>query len=52
MGEESVDLGGPCKEWIRLMKQAIKETYFDNGLRSFLAKDYLHVGIMIAIAML
>lgn len=52
MGEESVDLGGPRKEWIRLMNQAIKEKYFDNGLRSFLANDYFHVGIMIAIAML
>ena len=35
MSEESVDLGGPRKELIRLMNQGIKEKYFDHGLRSF-----------------
>ena len=34
------------------MNQAIKQKYFDNGLRTFLAKDYFNVDIMIALAML
>ena len=52
MGEECVDQGGPRKEWIRLMNQAIKEKYFDQGLRPLLAQDYFFVGIMMAVAML
>ncbi|CAH3155300.1 unnamed protein product, partial [Porites lobata] len=52
MGEECVDYGGPRKEWIRLMNQAIKQKYFDHGLRPLLAEDYFNVGIMMAIAML
>ena len=52
MGEECVDQGGPLKEWIRLMNQAIKEKYFDQGLRPLLAQDYFFVGIMMAVAIL
>ena len=52
MGEESVDLGGPRKEWIRLMNHAIKEKYFEHGLRPLLLSDYYFVGVMIAVAML
>ena len=52
MGEECVDYDGPRKEWIRLMNQAIKQKYFDHGLRPLLAEDYFNVGIMMAIAML
>ncbi|CAH3153776.1 unnamed protein product [Porites lobata] len=52
MGEECVDYGGPRTEWIRLMNQAIKQKYFDHGLRPLLAEDYFNVGIMMAIAML
>lgn len=52
MGEESVDLGGPRKEWIRLVNHAIKQKYFDNGLRPLLSPDYYFVGVMIAVAML
>ena len=52
MGEECVDYGGPRKEWKRLMNQAIKQKYFDHGLRPLLAEDYFNVGIMMAIAML
>ena len=52
MGEQEVDLGGPRKEWIRLMNQAMKEKYFDNGLRPFLSDGYFFVGQMLAIAML
>lgn len=51
MGEECVDQGGPRKQWIRLVNQAIKK-YFDQGLRNFLSKDYFFVGLMIAISML
>eukprot|EP00794_Sanderia_malayensis_P001586 gene1586-1752_t len=52
MGEQWVDLGGPRKEWIRMMNHAIKEKYFDHGLREMLAEDYYYVGIMIAVALL
>lgn len=52
MGEECADLCGPRKEWIRLVNQAIKKKYFDQGLRNFLANDYVFVGVMIAVAML
>ena len=52
MGEECVDNDGPCREWIRLMNQAIKEKYFDDGLRPLLAQDYFCVGIKIAVALL
>ena len=52
MGEECVDQGGPRKQWIRLVNQAIKKKYFENGLRTYLSKDYFFVGLMIAIAIL
>ena len=52
MGEESVDQGGPRKEWIRLMNRQMKEKYFDNGLRQYLSKDYYYVGVMVGVAML
>jgi hypothetical protein len=52
MGEDVVDLGGPRRDWIRLVNREIKEKYFDQGLRQYLAKDYFYVGIMMAIAML
>ena len=52
MAEECVDQGGPRKEWIRLMNQAIKEKYLDHGLRTLLAQDYYFVGVMMAVAML
>ena len=51
-GEKAKDLGGPRKEWIRLMNLAIKEKYFDHGLRQYLADDYYYVGIMVGIALL
>ena len=34
------------------MNQAIKQKYFDHGLRPLLAEDYFNVGIMMAKAML
>ncbi|KAK3754310.1 hypothetical protein QZH41_018743 [Actinostola sp. cb2023] len=52
MGEKVRDLGGPRKEWIRLLNVAIKEKYFDKGLREHLSDDYYNVGIMIGIALL
>ena len=52
VGEIAKDLGGPRKEWIRLMNQAMKEKYFDKGLRPYLVDDYYYVGIMIGIALL
>ena len=50
MGEEARDLRVPRKEWI-LMNHAMKEKYFANGLREFLADDYFFVGVMIGIAL-
>ena len=51
-GEMARDMGGPRKEWIRLMNAAIKEKYFDRGVREYLADDYYYVGIMVGIALL
>ena len=54
MGEESVDVGGPRRKWIRLVNREMKANYmyFNNGLRQYLSQDYFYVGIMIAVAML
>ena len=52
MGERARDLGGPRKEWIRLMNTAIKETFFDNRLQEYRPDEYYFVGIMIGIALL
>lgn len=53
IGEEARDLGGPRKEWIRLMiNHAMKEKYFANGLREFLSDEYFFVGVMMGIALL
>ncbi|XP_068704511.1 uncharacterized protein [Montipora foliosa] len=46
------DLGGPRKEWIRLMNTAIKEKFFDNRLQEYRPDEYYFVGIMIGIALL
>lgn len=50
--EEAKDLGGPRKEWIRIVNLEIKKKYFDDGLREYLAEDYYYVGIMVGIALL
>ena len=52
MGEESLDQGGPWKEWLMLVMQEIKQKYFDLGLRPLLRKDYYHVGVMFALSLL
>ena len=52
MGEDCADLGGPRKEWIRLVLKEIKAKYFDLGLRALMSKEYYYVGQMFAIAML
>ena len=46
--EMAKDFGRPRKEWIALVNKAIKEKYFDNGLRDLLADEYFFVGVMIA----
>lgn len=40
------DYGGPRKEFFRLVMNAIKEKYFDKGIREHLADDYETVGIL------
>lgn len=52
MGELTRDPGGPRKEWIRLMNMAIKDKYFNKGLREHLADEYCYVGVMMGIALL
>ena len=52
MGELAKDLGGPRREWIRLMNFAMREKYFAKGLREFLAHDYYYVGVMIGVTLL
>ncbi|PFX17859.1 hypothetical protein AWC38_SpisGene17805 [Stylophora pistillata] len=52
MGEEARDLGGPRKEWIRLLNHAMKEKNFANGLREFLSDEYFFVGVMMGVALL
>ncbi|KAK3085255.1 hypothetical protein FSP39_000754 [Pinctada imbricata] len=42
--ETAVDFGGPRNEFFRLILAAIKEKYFDNGLRELLFADYEMVG--------
>ncbi|XP_071157579.1 uncharacterized protein [Mytilus edulis] len=48
--EVALDYGGPRKEFFRLLMQAIKEKYFDNGLRDLLADQYLFVGKIFALS--
>ena len=52
MGEDCIDLGGPRKEWIRLMNQYIKKKYFENGLGPLLSNEYFYVGLMFSLSML
>jgi len=52
ISEESVDLGGPRKEWLEMMNREIYDVYFKNGLRELLKDEYWKVGVMIAIALL
>ena len=37
MGEKAQDLVGQRREWIRLRCLAIKENYFDGGLKEYLS---------------
>ncbi|KAL9977064.1 hypothetical protein ACROYT_G014428 [Oculina patagonica] len=43
-GEEAQDLGGPRKEFFKLIMQAVKEKYFDKGLLPHYENDYQTVG--------
>ncbi|XP_069109504.1 uncharacterized protein [Argopecten irradians] len=51
-GESVSDLGGPRKEFFRLVLMAIKEKYFDHDLRSVLSEDYLTVGKILGLSIL
>ncbi len=42
---EAEDYGGPHKEFFCLIVRKIYETYFENGLKKHLEKDYCTVGI-------
>ena len=44
MGEDSVDFGGPRKEFIRLFNRETKPNYFDYDLQPLLSKDYFYIG--------
>lgn len=48
-----MDNGGPSREWIRLVKQAIKgKNLFNHGLTPLFAQDYFYAEIMIAVVLL
>ena len=44
MFQIAVDIGGPRKEFFRLILNEIKEKYFDKGLREHLESDNVLVG--------
>ncbi|KAL9977068.1 hypothetical protein ACROYT_G014433 [Oculina patagonica] len=46
---EAQDLGGPRKEFFKLIMQAVKEKYFDKGLLSHYENDYQTVGSIFGI---
>ncbi|XP_052242055.1 uncharacterized protein LOC127852211 [Dreissena polymorpha] len=50
--EAAEDYGGPRKEFFRIILRAIKEKYFDSGLRELLQDDYRMVGIVFALTIL
>nr|XP_034330272.1 uncharacterized protein LOC117690353 [Crassostrea gigas] len=50
--ETAIDQGGPRKEFLALILSAIKEKYFDKGLREFMAADYTVIGKLIGLSML
>lgn len=45
--QTAIDQGGPRKEFLALILSAIKEKYFDKGLREFMAADYTVIGKLI-----
>lgn len=47
IGEMAKDLGGPRKEWIRLMNCEIKMKYLDNGLYTYLSEDYYYYSVLL-----
>eukprot|EP00112_Aurelia_sp_Birch-Aquarium-sp1_P013962 Seg299.4 transcript_id=Seg299.4/GoldUCD/mRNA.D3Y31 product="hypothetical protein" protein_id=Seg299.4/GoldUCD/D3Y31 len=51
-GEQTVDSGGPRKEWLQLCQRAVHSKYFEHRMKEHLASDYFYVGQLIAIAML
>lgn len=42
--QEAQDLGGPRKEFFKLIMEAVKEKYFDKGLLPHYENDYQTVG--------
>ena len=51
-GESARDLGGPRKEFFRLLFQEINTKYFEHGLREELSEDYEFVGLICALSIL
>lgn len=51
-GEKACDYGGPRREFFRLTLTAIKEKYFDNGIRDLLADEYYIVGVIIGLSII
>lgn len=50
--EDANDYGGPRKEFFRLMLIAIKERYFDGGMRPDVVDDYLKCGVIMGSSVL
>ena len=42
--QKAQDFGGPRKEFLTLIMRAIKQKYFDDGIKEHLASDYLTAG--------
>ncbi|XP_028401220.1 uncharacterized protein LOC114533980 [Dendronephthya gigantea] len=51
-GECAEDYGGPRKEFFRLVLNAIKSKYFNNGLKSHISEDYEVVGTIMGLSIL
>jgi hypothetical protein len=45
--QQAEDYSGPQKEFFRLALNAIKEKYFDHGVKEHLSEDYKIVGAII-----
>ncbi|XP_061167403.1 uncharacterized protein LOC133176276 [Saccostrea echinata] len=50
--ETAIDQGGPRKEFFSLILSAIKEKYFDKGLRDYMHADYTVIGKIIGLSIL
>ncbi|XP_071947526.1 uncharacterized protein [Antedon mediterranea] len=48
--ERAADYGGPRKEFFVLALRAIKDGYFDNGMKEHVPEEYYYIGIIMAMS--